>query len=57
LKVDELPINDMLKKYVKSGGFDELWPPQTQAIDSGVLEGHNTVLAVPTASGKTLIAV
>ncbi|MHA2059377.1 MAG: DEAD/DEAH box helicase, partial [Candidatus Ranarchaeia archaeon] len=57
MKVDKLPISDMLKKYVRSGGFDELWPPQAQAIESGVLEGHNTVLAVPTASGKTLIAV
>ncbi|MHA2407816.1 MAG: DEAD/DEAH box helicase, partial [Candidatus Ranarchaeia archaeon] len=57
MKVDKLPVDGMLKEYVKRGGFDELWPPQTKAIESGVLEGHNTVLAVPTASGKTLIAI
>ncbi|MGQ9759855.1 MAG: DEAD/DEAH box helicase [Candidatus Methanomethylicaceae archaeon] len=34
----------------------ELYPPQEEAIRAGVLEGKNLVLAVPTASGKTLVA-
>ncbi|MEN3035385.1 MAG: DEAD/DEAH box helicase [Candidatus Methanosuratincola sp.] len=34
----------------------ELYPPQELALKSGLLEGKNLVLAVPTASGKTLVA-
>src|SRR4030066_2248374 len=37
-------------------GITELYPPQEEAIQAGVLEGKNLVLASPTASGKTLIA-
>src|SRR3990170_6066881 len=37
-------------------GIAELYPPQEEAINAGVLEGKNLVLASPTASGKTLIA-
>ncbi len=37
-------------------GIVALHPPQAAAIDAGVLNGKNVVLAVPTASGKTLIA-
>ncbi len=39
-----------------AGGITMLHPPQADAIHAGVLEGANVVLAVPTASGKTLIA-
>ena len=38
-------------------GYVSLYPPQEEAIKSGVLEGKNLVLATPTASGKTLIAM
>ena len=34
----------------------EFYPPQTQAINAGVLDGKNILLSVPTAAGKTLIA-
>jgi len=37
-------------------GLDELYPPQQHAIEAGVLDGKNLVLASPTASGKTLVA-
>jgi len=37
-------------------GIGELYPPQEEAVQAGVLEGKNLVLASPTASGKTLIA-
>ncbi|MCX6356532.1 MAG: DEAD/DEAH box helicase [Candidatus Aureabacteria bacterium] len=33
-----------------------LYPPQEEALSSGVLEGKNLVLAIPTAAGKTLVA-
>ena len=36
-------------------GIKTLHPPQVDAIKAGVLDGDNLVMAVPTASGKTLI--
>ena len=37
--------------------FKELRPAQAKAVDAGLLEGTNLVIATPTASGKTLIAI
>ena len=37
-------------------GIEELYPPQAAAVEAGVLEGESLVAAVPTASGKTMIA-
>jgi helicase len=33
-----------------------LYPPQVDAIERGLLDGKNMVIATPTASGKTLLA-
>ncbi|MCX8187610.1 MAG: DEAD/DEAH box helicase [Nitrososphaeria archaeon] len=55
--VDELPIPDFVKENVKDLGISELYPPQVSAIKSGILEGENVILATPTASGKTLVAL
>lgn len=38
-------------------GIEELYPPQVDGIEAGVVEGRNVVASVPTASGKTLIAM
>jgi helicase len=56
LRVQELPINDEIKRVIIENGYDELYPPQADAIAAGVLLGKNIVLASPTASGKTLVA-
>lgn len=56
LKVSELDIPTNLKQVLLQSGYDDLYPPQKDAINAGVLEGRNLVLASPTASGKTLIA-
>ena len=37
-------------------GVEELYPPQVEAVEKGVTTGENVVAAVPTASGKTLVA-
>jgi len=56
LRIEELPIPEAVKEILIKSGITELYPPQEEAIKSGVLEGRNLVLASPTASGKTLIA-
>ena len=40
----------------KKRGIAELTPPQALAVEYGLLEGRDFVVAAPTASGKTLIA-
>jgi helicase len=56
LRVEELPIPDSVKAVLAKAGYNELYPPQADAIQAGALEGKNIVLASPTASGKTLVA-
>ena len=56
MKINELKIPNSLKQLLIQSGYNNLYPPQEDAINSGVLEGKNLVLASPTASGKTLIA-
>ncbi len=55
--VEELSLPDEVKKVLALKGLRELYPPQADAISAGVLEGKNLVLASPTASGKTLVAI
>ena len=53
-----------LRRYIPKEVFEtfsarkieRLSPPQEKAIESGLLDGFNMVVASPTASGKTLIA-
>ena len=56
MKVTELSVPESVKEVVLRSGVGELYPPQEEAVQAGVLEGKNLVLASPTASGKTLIA-
>ncbi|MDB2244292.1 ATP-dependent DNA helicase [Halorubrum ezzemoulense] len=41
---------------LEAEGVAELYPPQEAAVEAGVTDGESLVAAVPTASGKTLIA-
>ncbi|HUS76486.1 MAG TPA: ATP-dependent DNA helicase [Methanothrix sp.] len=43
-------------KLYKDRGYKELYPPQAEAVERGLLDGKNMLLAMPTASGKTLLA-
>ena len=56
MKVTDLPIPEQLKEVTLRSGIAELYPPQEEAVNAGVLDCKNLVLASPTASGKTLIA-
>ncbi len=40
----------------KDQGFKELYPPQAEAVERGLLDGKSLLLAIPTAAGKTLLA-
>jgi len=55
MKIDELPIDERIKKILHREGFESLYPPQAEAVPH-VLKGENVVMAVPTASGKSLVA-
>ncbi len=50
-------LPEVFVESLRSQGYESLYPPQEEAVSSGVLEGHNMVLATPTASGKTLVAM
>ncbi|RLF14906.1 MAG: ATP-dependent DNA helicase, partial [Thermoprotei archaeon] len=58
IKVDDVPgLPAKAKEYLKSKGITTLYPPQAEAVERGLLEGENIVMAVPTAAGKTLVAL
>lgn len=50
----EIP-EDLKEKYIEEG-ITELNPPQEQAVDKGLMDGEDLIVASPTASGKTFIA-
>lgn len=56
MEISELAIPDALKQRYRESGITELYPPQAACIDKGMLAGKNLLVAIPTASGKTLIA-
>lgn len=51
----ELGLPAALAAKLKDLGFEELYPPQADAIRP-ILKGRSVVLACPTASGKSLVA-
>ena len=57
MKINDLPIPQVIKEQLIEDGIESLYPPQTEAIKKGLFEGNNLVVAIPTASGKTLIAL
>ena len=52
----ELPLPPRVIDHLTAAGVKELYPPQERAVEAGLLRGDNIVAAIPTASGKTLIA-
>ncbi|MDK2853309.1 MAG: ATP-dependent helicase [Thermococcaceae archaeon] len=59
MRVEELKslgVDERVIRLIRERGIEELYPPQAEALKSGVLNGKNLILAIPTASGKTLVA-
>lgn len=54
--VASLDLPDRFTKFLtQSWGIQQLHPPQAEAAPS-ILKGENTLVAIPTASGKSLLA-
>jgi helicase len=56
MKIQSLDLPDEVKRFYLDSGILELYPPQAEAVEKGLLEGKNLLAAIPTASGKTLLA-
>ena len=56
MHVGSLPLADRHVAHFERQGIESLYPPQAAAVEAGVCEGESVVAAVPTASGKTMIA-
>lgn len=56
MDVADLPLSAEFVAHFQSRGVEELYPTQAAAVDAGVCDGERVVAAIPTASGKTLIA-
>jgi helicase len=56
MKIESLDLPDKVKQFYLDSGILELYPPQAEAVEKGLLEGRNLLAAIPTASGKTLLA-
>ncbi|MEM0023147.1 MAG: DEAD/DEAH box helicase [Thermofilaceae archaeon] len=57
MKIEELNLPPGIIEALAKQGITELFPPQQMAVKAGLLEGVSLVVAAPTASGKTLIAI
>ncbi len=56
MMIESLDLPDEVKSFYLDSGILELYPPQAEAVEKGLLEGKNLLAAIPTASGKTLLA-
>ncbi|MEA1984891.1 MAG: ATP-dependent DNA helicase [Euryarchaeota archaeon] len=56
MQIKDLDIPDDAAAFYIDSGIEELYPPQAEAVEKGLLKGNNILAAIPTASGKTMIA-
>jgi len=56
MKIVDLDLVKPAIDFLKNEGYSELYPPQENSIDAGLIEGQSVLVSAPTASGKTLIA-
>ncbi|HJJ90524.1 MAG TPA: ATP-dependent DNA helicase [Methanocorpusculum sp.] len=56
MKINSLPLPISLRNEYAALGISELYPPQVECIKAGLFNRKNLLIAIPTASGKTLVA-
>ncbi len=58
IKIDDLTswLPKEVAELYRKDGILELYPPQTDVVERGLLDGKSLVVAIPTAAGKTLLA-
>ena len=57
MRIEELDIPLPAIEFLHNNDFVALYPPQEKSVKAGLLEGDSMLVAAPTASGKTLIAM
>ncbi len=57
MRIEELDIPLHAIEFLHKNNFVELYPPQEKSVKAGLLQGDSILVAAPTASGKTLIAL
>ncbi|MFQ5782846.1 MAG: DEAD/DEAH box helicase [Nitrosopumilus sp.] len=57
MNIEKLDLPTTAIEFLKSQGFEKLYPPQADCVTSGLLDGKSMLVSAPTASGKTLIAM
>ncbi|AFS82037.1 DEAD/DEAH box helicase [Candidatus Nitrosopumilus sediminis] len=57
MNIEKLKLPESAIEFLKSQGFEKLYPPQADSVKSGLLDGKSILVSAPTASGKTLIAM
>ncbi|NYT06408.1 MAG: ATP-dependent DNA helicase [Methanomicrobiales archaeon] len=56
MDIADLPVPARLADFYREHGITALYPPQAECVEAGLFEGANLLIAIPTASGKTLVA-
>ena len=56
MKIEQLDLPEAAIGFLSSEGYSELYPPQSDSVEAGLLEGRSVMVSAATASGKTLIA-
>lgn len=56
MEIADLPVPPDLAAGYARHGITELYPPQAACVEAGLFSGKNLLIAIPTASGKTLVA-
>ena len=58
MKISELDLEPAAINFLKSEGYEKLFEPQAKAVKAGLFDDKKNILVtIPTASGKTLIAM
>ena len=52
MKLETLDLPENIIRFYTDSGIEELYPPQAEAIEKGLLENRNILAAIPTASAR-----